>query len=238
MTQYKLGRLAPTRPFGVAELGTYAMGKLPGPPAQVKPPVAQWGMDGNDQFGDCTIAGVDHLLAAWNAEFGEKDARPTQSTIVETYFSLTGGADAGLNEHAVLETWRTKGLFGNKIAAYAPINTRNIVEIHQAIALYGAAYLGIMLPQSAQEDFAAGKPWTYDPSSPIEGGHCIDAVGYDATGIQCVSWGAVVTVTYPFLAHFLEEAWCVIGHELVEAKKDALGIDLATLTRDLNQLSH
>ena len=54
--------------------------------------------------------------------------------------------------------------------------------------------------------------------------------------VLCVSWGALVEVTYPFLANYLEEAWCVIGQELADAKKDGLGIDLATLQADLKKL--
>lgn len=233
MSDLKLGRLAATRPFGLSDLSVYAKSKLPKPPASVTAPVAQWNMDMNDSLGDCTVAGVDHLIAAWNIEFGETDPRPDDETIEATYFSLTGGADAGCNEANVLKAWQTEGLFGNKIAAYAPVNPKNLVELHQVIAFYGGAYLGIACPASAQEDFAAGKPWAYDPYSPIEGGHCIVAVGYSSSTVQCVSWGSLVEVSYPFLAHYLEEAWCVVSNELVEKGADALGLDLAALKADL-----
>ena len=234
MSQLKYGRLAATRPFGLSDLSTYASGKLPKPPTSVDAPNGvNWGMDDNDQFGDCTIAGVDHLIAAWSADLNEPEARPSNDEISQTYFNLTGGQDTGLNEANVLSTWQSSGLFGNTIAAYAPINPRNLVELHQAIAFYRGAYLGIDCPQSAQTDFANGQPWTYDPSSPIEGGHCIVAVGYTPTAVLCVSWGAVVEVTYPFLAHFLEEAWCVLGQEIVARNGDGLGIDLASLRADL-----
>ena len=101
------------------------------------------------------------------------------------------------------------------------------------MAFYGGAYLGIQCPASAQQQFAAGQPWSYVPDSPIEGGHCIVAVGYNATAVLCVSWGAVVEVTYPFLSHFLEETWCIVSNELVERKGDTLGLDLTSLEADL-----
>lgn len=238
MSDLKLGRLAPTKPFGVMELGAYSNGRLPDPPAAIASPgVDDWQMFSNDKYGDCTMAGAAHLIMAWDAAFKVNDPVPSDSTVVETYLGLTNGADTGLNEHNVLETWRTSGLFGNKIAAYAPVNPRNLVELHQAIAFYGACYLGIMCPASAQTDFANNMPWAYDPASPIDGGHCIIAVGYTKYSLLCVSWGKLVEVTYPFLAHFLEESWCVISQELVEAKEDYLGLDLATLTADLNRIA-
>lgn len=237
MSRYKLGCLPATKPFGVADLAVYAKGRLPEPPPSVDAPaVADWGMDGNDQYGDCTIAGVDHLIAAWDVTYNGPDSRPVNSTIVETYFSLTNGQDSGLNENTVLETWRTQGLFGNKIAAYAPVNPTSIVDIHQAVAFYGAAYLGIAIPESAQEDFQNNAPWTVHRRSPIEGGHCIVCVGYDAQGLLCVSWGRLVQVTYPFVQKYFQEAWAIVSNQLIEANGDS-GLDLNTLTADLNGLA-
>jgi hypothetical protein len=94
-------------------------------------------------------------------------------------------------------------------------------------------YLGIACPESAQEQFQNSQPWTYDPSSPIEGGHCIVGGGYDAGGVWCETWGGVAYVTYPFLAHYCEEVWCPISNELVEAGGDAFNLDLDTLDADL-----
>ena len=237
MSKFKYGCLPARLPFGLSTLGTYATGKIPKPPASVDAPAnVAWGMDDNDRLGCCTISGVDHLIAAWDADYNELDARPTDETIQSTYFSLTGGQDTGLNEADVLKTWQTTGLFNNKIAGYAPVHPHNLVELHQAIAFYGGSYLGIACPASAQEQFQAGQPWTYVPDSPIEGGHCIDAVGYTSTGFLCVTWGAVVEVTYPFLAHYLSEAWAIISQELVERGSNTLGIDLATLQADLSRV--
>ncbi len=236
MARLKLGRLAATRPHGLKDLAAYTTTRLPAPPAVLPAPTqVNWGMDLNDTYGDCTIAGVDHLLAAWNKVYSDTTGRPTNDQVKQTYFDLTGGADSGLNEADVLKTWHQNGLFGNKIAGYAPVDPADIVGLHQAIAYYGGAYLGIACPESAQRDFAAGKPWVYDPSSPIEGGHCIVAVGYDAGGVYCSTWGDIAYVTYPFFAHFLEEVWCIISQELVDAGGDS-GIDLQSLTEDLPTL--
>lgn len=230
---YKLGRLPAVRPAALADLSVYATGKLPSPPDRVTPPVAPYPVDGNNQYGDCTIAGVAHLIEAWNMEVHEQDFVPTEQDVVDRYFRLTGGQDTGLVEADVLRLWHQKGHFRQRIAGYAPVDPRDILALHQAIAFYGGSYLGIECPESCQEQFATGHPWTYVPGSPIEGGHCIVALGYTQTGLLCATWGRIVEVTYGFCAHYLDEAWVVLSHQFVEAKGDQLGIDLATLQADL-----
>jgi hypothetical protein len=233
---YKLGKLPATRLAGVGNLAAYTNTKLPAPPASVPVPTASYPMDGNDQYGDCTVAGVAHLIAAWDVEVKQPDPVPDEQQVVATYEQLTGGSDTGLNENSVLSQWRLDGLFGNTIDAYAPVGSNDIVALQQAIAFYGAAYLGIACPESAQEQFQSNQPWTYVPGSPIEGGHCIVALGYTQTALLCATWGGIAEVTYPFLAHFLDEAWAIISEEFVQAKGSPT-IDIQTLVADLNQFS-
>src|ERR1039457_1882225 len=159
MSALKLGRLPATRPAALSDLQTYAVGKLPTPPRTVEVPKTVYPIDGNDQYGDCTIAGVAHLLGAWNAETHENDPVPSEKAIVAEYFKLTGGEDSGLNEADVLKTWHAEGLFGEPIAGYAPVNPQNLLDLHQAVAFYGGCYLGIEAPASCQEQFGADEPW-------------------------------------------------------------------------------
>lgn len=237
MTHYKLGALAPKRPYGLSTMSVYAKGRLPKPPTKVKiPTVEQWGMMDNDRLGCCTVAGIGHAIMAWNAEVAERDHVPTDDEVQLTYFTLTGGLDSGCVEADVLKHWHQNGLFGHKIAAYAPVETHDFIGLQQAIAFYGAAYLGVALPESAQEQFANGEPWTVDPNSPIEGGHCILAVGYDQQFVYCVTWGGVVAVAYPWLASYLTETWAIIANEFVEAGKGPL-LDLEAMRSDIASIS-
>jgi hypothetical protein len=181
------------------------------------------------------MAATAHLVEAWDAEVKEKDAVPTGAQVVSEYFVLTGGADGGLNEASVLQTWHTSGLYGHKIAGYAPVNVRDTIGIHQAIAFYGGALFGIQVPASAQSQFQNGEPWTYDPSSPIEGGHAIAPLGYDSQYIYCATWGGIAAVTYPFLSAYLDECWAIIPNQFVEAGKGP-SLDLATLQADLSRI--
>jgi hypothetical protein len=235
MPKFMTGRLSATRPAHLSDLEVYAAGKLPTPPPSAKAPKCLLPMDNNDVEGDCTIAGVDHLIRLWNALYpGEILKVPTQPQIKSTYRGLTGGGDTGLVEADVLKAWMTKGLFGTKIEGYAPIKPTSLLTIHQSIAFYGAAYLGILCPESAQEQFENGEPWTYRGEE-TDDGHCVVAVGYDERGdLEVATWGGIAKLTAGFRAHYLDEAWCILGPQLLAAKKDTLGIDLAALTADLS----
>lgn len=232
----KTGRLPGVWPEGLKEIGAYAT-KILKPPAVFAAPRGSYPMDGNDKYGDCTLAGVAHFLAAWNKLFGHALKVPGAKTIIQTYFKLTSGQDTGLVEADVLRTWQTKGLFGTKIAAYAPIHVKkagklNKADLKRAIAFYGGAYLGILCPDSAQREFGEGKPWT-DCGEEAVDGHCIVGLGYTKDGLLCGTWGQVVLVTWGFLDRYLEEGWCILSKQLVDAGKDTLGINVAALQADL-----
>lgn len=234
---YKLGKLNAQQPYGLGTLATYIAGRLPTPPTSVAvPSVTDWGMMLNDQLGDCTMAGVGHVIVASDAEVVENDAIPTDAQIRAQYFAFTGGQDAGCVEADVLREWYQHGLFGgeNKIAGYVRCD-RTTNEVHVAIALYGACYVGVQCPSSAQEQFEAGEPWVVVPGSPVEGGHCIVFVGYDAEYLYAVTWGGIAKVSYPWWSKYGDEAWAVIPQAFVEKGAGPL-VDLATLQADLNTL--
>lgn len=237
MSSLKLGRLPARRPFGLGDLVEYVQGKLPAPPADVHYGglvKSGFPMDGNDQYGDCTIAAVAHMLQTWNAETEEADKIPTEQQCIDTYFQLTGGVDSGLVEADVLSFWYRSGLWGNKIKGYAPVPINNLVQIHQAVAFYGGCYLGIEVPESAMQQFEVGEPWTVVPGSPIEGGHAVPISGYDERYVYVVTWGKIQPVTYPWLAAYLEEAWCVLPEEFSQRGHGPIpSIDFASLQADL-----
>lgn len=243
-TRYMLGKHPAVRPHSLKYLSVYVNGKLPSPPTSVNYYNGlSLPMDGNDQYGDCVMAATAHLLAAWNSEVEEEIPVPDSDEVVAEYFTLEYGSpvpdpseDNGLSEADVLASWHTEGLFGSKIAAYAPVYYKDIIAVHQAIALYGGALFGIQVPQSAQEQFEAGQPWTYEPDSPILGGHAIAPLGYDEKYVYCATWGGIAPVTYPFLSAFLDEMWAIIPQAFVEAKKGP-SLDLKSLQADIHQLS-
>lgn len=245
MSDLKLGALPAIRPYGLADLSTYAVGRLPRPPKSVELPKAKWQMFANGPdstctvpgapFGDCTIAGAANALLAFNAEVDEHDPIPTSNDVAGQYLAITGGADQGCVEADVLKRWHTTGLFGaNKIAGYAPVHRQSIVDIQIAISCYGAAYIGVALPASAQEQFQDGRAWEYEGDQPI-GGHCVVLTAYHPGATVAVTWGGTVEVTYPWLAAYCTEVWAVIPQAFTEAGRGP-AIDLPTLQADLGRL--
>lgn len=244
---HRLGAKPPVRPPVFQDLSDYAA--LPTPPAMVPvPKIAAWGMDGNSAWGDCAIASSAHCIAAWDAEISSGDAIPTDAAAVVQYQAITGAVtpgdadDTGLVLSDVLKLWSNVGLFtDNKIAAYAPVNHKAIVDIHQAVAEYGACYVGVNLPQSAEDQFNAGMPWTLVGDAPV-GGHAICIVAFDAGSsrgpgwLYAVTWGAVVRVQWNWFAEYATEAWAIVSQEYAEAGKGPL-LNLTQLQADIATLA-
>lgn len=233
MGLYKTGRLPAVRPAALAYLETYATGKLPTPPPSIDSPPGDYPMDGNDVHGDCTYAGAAHLVEAWDVESGESDHVPTEAEVLTGYFAQTEGADSGCVEADVLKLWHTEGLWGGKIAGYAPVRPHDLLGVQQAIYLFGAAYLGILCPESAQQQFAANVPWTYEGEE-TEDGHCVVATGYRKDGSLIVkTWGGEAILTPGFNARYLQEVWAILPPQFVELGHNPAGIQVAALQADL-----
>ena len=144
-------------------------------------------IDGNDQWGDCTIAGAAHLVTLVAGLTGLMII-PDKKTIVDTYFHLTGGADDGLNLSDVLTYWIKTGIAGDKIVASVELDPKNWDMIKQAIQFLGAVYIGFKVPSNAQQQFNAGQPWTGGQLT--RGGHCVVVTDYDdVQGGVCLTWG-------------------------------------------------
>jgi len=252
ISKLKLGKQAAVHPAGLSHLTAYTTTEFPKPPATFgtlsKLQSIPWGMDGNDSLLDCTIAAADHVIARENAIEHTSDARPDLA-IIESQYRYFSPNDDGCVIANVLQAWSTLGLFRhmptgpNKIRQYVPFNYQNKTELQQVIAYLGVAYIGIACPQSAQQQFAmqiqTGKlvPWTVVNGSPSDGGHCIVAVGYNAKGLLCVTWGGIVLVTWAFMTKYCDEAWAILTQEIAEHGADTFGIKTAELQADLDALT-
>lgn len=233
----KFGKLGPQFPVALKELPAYATAPLPDPPPSVDwaTNVGNWPMDGNNQYGDCTMAAAAHMIQSWNAQIGASDSVPSEQQVVDEYFKLSHGQDSGLVETNVLKTWQRGGLWGNRVIAYAPVNVHALTMIKQTIALFGGIYAGIQVPASAQQQFEDGKPWTLEPGSQqqrIVGGHAIPLLGYDADWLYAITWGAVQQIAWDWWSTYADEAWAILAQEYKEAG-EVNGINLAALEADL-----
>ena len=180
------------------------------------------------------------MLQLIYAEVGETFEYPGDKAVKEEYFKLSGGADTGLVERQVLQTWMKEGIFGNKISAYAPVNIKNRAEMQAAIYLFGSVYLGVEMPKSAEQQFESHQPWHLDGrEEEPAGGHCVVATGYNRFGIDIITWGATESMTWSWWEEYGSEAWVVIPEIFTELDHGPVwNIDILTLQQDLKNLDN
>lgn len=250
MVKYKLGRLPndPTKPR--LRLSAH-LAKAPAPPQAVKwfSPYMFWGMQGNDEWGDCTCAANAHIVEQQTGLGDKKEIRVSTSQTLAMYSKLFGfdpnagppgenPTDQGGTVQGALEGLRKDGLAGWKIAAFAELDASNLTEVKQAIAEFGCVDIGVNLPESAQEQFAENEPWTVVKGSPIEGGHDIVLMGYDKNYFYASTWGAFVAISYEWLREYMEEAWAPIAKDWVSEtgglSLEAFGEEFTALTGEPN----
>lgn len=242
----KLGLNPGYKPVGLQELPFYAAGALPKAPTKVAVPTVavqsdgtKWGMDGNDQYGDCGVAGINHGFMADASITAETEKFPDDQAIVDYYMTYTGGQDSGVVLADFLKYVQAKKFSdAHTITAYAPVAEHDVPTLHFAISTYGFVYTGITCTAQMQEDFQNGKPWTLESvESEVEGGHCIPLVGYDSKYLYAVTWGGVQPIDYSAWHYMSTEAWAVITGEFVAKGGDNRGVNLAALKADLSKLA-
>ena len=190
-------------------------------------------MDGNDTYGDCTIAALAHAITAYRGVTG-REYVPSNQVIEKLYFHLTGGVDSGLNEADVLNYWRQHAVSHDKILAYVSIDPKNHAHIQQAVNLFNGVYLGFQVQQNAIADFNAHRAWT--PGKLTKDGHAVYAVGYDKDGVTVLTWGNTQKGTWAWWDECVDEAYAILPPE---AKDPAFapGFNITQLESDLQAVA-
>lgn len=242
MSSLKFGRLPGQVPVGLRDLTYYAAGPLPKPPASVAvPAVAAWGMLGNDTYGDCGVAGLEHGFETAAADTAQPETFPSDQQCVEYYLTYTGGQDSGVVLSQFLAYVRQDGYYGHSVQAYAPVAVHDIPTLQFAVDAYDFAYTGINVTQAMMNAVQGNPPWPawtlQDTQGDVIGGHCVPIVAYDDQFLTVVTWGQAQQITYPAWHAMSDEAWAVLVGEDVTAKADGHGISLPALEADLNKLA-
>lgn len=241
----KLGKL-PARPDAVKfKLENY-LTVLPKTPASVKAKNLDWQMLGNDNYGDCVFAGAGHETMAWNDQGGHPVSF-TDKSVLSDYSAVTGfnpndpNSDQGTDMQVAASYRRKTGILDaqgirHKVAAYIALSTSSRGQLKSAIYLFGAVGIGIRFPSSAMTQFNQGKNWTVVKSSPIEGGHYVPAIGYDAKYVYLVTWGKLIKATWGFISTYMDEGNIYLSGENMVNGKTITGFNLDQLKADLAAL--
>ena len=111
----------------------------------------------------------------------------------------------------------------------------------QAIWMFGGLDLGLDLPKSAETQLQKGQVWDVatgpDAAPNSWGGHSVDVVGYDATGVCVLTWGRRQWLTWAFVHAYCSESWaCLSGMDWLRSDKSPDGFNMAQLQSDLATL--
>lgn len=255
-TQFKLG-LKPPRPGAVRlRLATYLDFRLlPAPPPIFGhyDLIESWGMLGNDQWGDCALAGACHQEMLWTKEGGSEAPFDTTAALANysavTGFNPNAGAsgsnptDQGTEISALAEYWQATGIADSnnthhKIAAFVDLNPGDLRELWIGTWLFQTIGLGFAIPNSAMQQTQAGQPWdVVADDGGIDGGHYVPAVGRIANGnLLIVTWGQLQEVTPRFFRKYNNQGIVALSEEMLVGTKSIDGFDDATLRADLQAL--
>ena len=250
---YKYGRRAPKNAPAL-RLGSFLRGAVPAHPASEDylAKLSNWQMLGNDAVGDCnavTWANMRRLVTATLAT----EYYPTQAQVWQFYqtqnpqFDPTGtaqtngpgsSADQGMDVQTGLEYLHANGgPDGVKAVAFAKVDHTNTAEVDAALAIFGGIWLGIMVLDANQQQFASGKAWTDVSGSKIDGGHAILGGGY-VPDVKFITWAQETAFAPSFWkgsaqgTPLVEEAWVVVWPEHLGSTEFLQGVDLTQLAAD------
>jgi hypothetical protein len=192
-------------------------------------PAVLFPMDGNDTYGDCTIAALAHAETTYRGLLGQRHIMSRQA-VVKLYFHLSGGVDSGLNELDVLGYWSKHSVSGDKIVAYVSIDPRNHTHVRQAIHLFGGVYLGFQVQENCLQEFDARQPWVPGPLT--NDGHAVFAAAYDQAGVTVLTWGNTQRATWAWWDECVDEAYAILPRE-ARTEGFAPGFNFAQLEADL-----
>ena len=236
-----LGKLPPRRDDRTLRLASYIRTIQPAAPTVCDwtGKVPTWPMFANDTLGDCTIAAAGHLVDSWTTYAQGKEASITDAAIVAAYSAIGGyvpgnpDTDRGLVELDVLKFWRTTGISGHTIGAFAAVSPGDSRLVKAAIFLFGGIYAGVLLPNSAQSQEVWDVTSGVDAVPASWGGHAISIQGYDAGGLTCVTWGRTQRMTWKWWETYCDECYACLSNDFIRAGHNPLGVDVATLRADL-----
>ncbi len=217
-----------------------------------------WQVLGNDVAGDCNAVTWANMRRLVTAALTTENY-PTQEQVWEFYQTQNPGfdpagtsdtngpgsnSDQGMEIQTGLEYLHANGgPDGVKAVAFAKVDHTNLAEVKAALAIFGGLWLGITVLDANQQQFAAGRPWTDVPGSPIDGGHAILGGGYTASDVKFITWGKETEFARSFWngaaqgRPLVEEAWVVVWPEHLGTKEFQEGVDQAALAAAYEQLT-
>jgi hypothetical protein len=135
---------------------------------------------------------------------------------------------------------QSTGMGGHKILGWAAVDSSNLTRRQLGVDLFGATYVGVALPDNAQDQFGDNKPWELtQPPDPNEG-HAILHPGYGRAGGDYVSWARWdQKASAEWEAACIDEEYVIFTEDWISrvTGRTPSGLDLATLQADLKLIA-
>ena len=233
-----LGRLPSKQDPRTLQLANYRTPTLPTPPPSRRWDLAvpTWLQAGNDRLGNCVIATAAHELLCMRANASGATNPITDAAVIELSYAMD--AENGYSILDRLKWWQHKGMWSNKLGAYAAIGPEEGDLTQSAIDIFGCADIGINLPRAWQhnEIWDTGHGAAYRAGS--WGGHSVPIVAYDKDYFYVVTWGYVQQMTYDAYATYCDERYAIIDQAWLKPDgRTPSGFDMAALQADLTALA-
>jgi len=167
-------------------------------------------IDGNDRWGDCTVAAASHMITIDSALAGNT-VIPSAQDVIALYSRLGNGADNGLPLSTVLKAWQKGILGGHTIQASCNVDSTNLTHVKQAIQFLGGVYIGFNTTSDTFSQFQAGTPWTVT-NGRTRGGHCVVVTGFNdmLQELTCLTWGQEQRATYDWFNRYVDECHAIV----------------------------
>ena len=194
--------------------------------------ITDWGIDGNDQFGDCGPCAVpahaDMLTAVLVGE-PLADNTMTADEVVALYMEYTNGQDTGVD----LGDWLLWLFNRNIIEGFVKVG---VEHLDTALYHFNVVITGVSLNPQADAQFTNGQPWDIGPGDEPNPqlGHAILYLKADTANgpFAWCTWGKTQPSTAAWKAACPQQAFAVI----TEQEAHAVGFPYAELVADLQAL--
>ena len=180
-----------------------------------------YGMDGNDQYGDCVFASACHQIGTWTGQTGTEQVA-TAADALAAYTDFTGfdpsdpSTDQGADMLTVGKQWLKKPIFDHRPAAFVSVDLKRPDLVAAACNLFGGLWTGWALPTAWQ----GADEWTTGPSTSGQwapgswGGHAVHFCLVSPAMFGVKTWAQHMGVTPAALATYCDEAIALISSDV------------------------
>lgn len=209
-------------------------------------------MWGNDNYGDCVIAGEANQILRMQRIETHQTAKLTDDDAIFRYKNLTGCVmpgdrnDNGLEIIVSMRNWRNMGfqtgykVRNYKIDAYGELDPSDRNSLRAAAYLLHGIQFGFWLPRAAQQMTRDGL-WDYNGETGPDwqpgswGGHCVYSKKFDPDSMSVLTWELEIPVTNAFIERYADEAWAVV--DSLDPWRRIQSLDITELEKELGQIS-